>query len=116
MSVPEGILESEELSDPKPSRGAGDVVGRSPMQLAMARFRADKKSMAALVIVVLYALLAISAPILVKLGVVDPYAINLDTLNDISLPKGDWWGVSWDHPLGVEPGLGRDVLDRLWYG
>ena len=25
-------------------------------------------------------------------------------------------GISWDHPLGVEPGLGRDVLSRIWYG
>jgi peptide/nickel transport system permease protein len=93
-----------------------DVEGRSPMQLAVARFRADKKSMAALVIVVLYLLAAIAAPILVKIGVLDPYAIHLDLLNEIALPSGDWWGISWQHPLGVEPGLGRDVLNRLWYG
>jgi peptide/nickel transport system permease protein len=25
-------------------------------------------------------------------------------------------GISWDHPLGVEPGTGRDILGRLMYG
>lgn len=92
------------------------IEGRSPIQLAAARFRADRKSMVALAIVVLYLLAGIAAPILVKFGVLDPYASNLDLLNDISLPAGDWWGISWSHPLGVEPQLGRDVATRLWYG
>jgi peptide/nickel transport system permease protein len=31
-------------------------------------------------------------------------------------PTGGWGGISWDHPLGVEPGTGRDVMSRVWYG
>lgn len=116
MSAPEGVLESDQLPDPKHTAGESDVVGRSPMQLSIARFRADRKSMVALGIVVFFLLAAIAAPLLVKLGVIDPYASNLDLINEIALPAGDWWGISWDHPLGVEPGLGRDVLNRLWYG
>jgi peptide/nickel transport system permease protein len=116
MSAPEGILESEGLMDPLHSEGIVGVEGRSPRQLAVTRFRADTKSMVALGIVVFYVLAAIAAPILVKVGVLDPYAINLDLLNDISLPAGHWWGISSHHLLGVEPGLGRDVLTRLWYG
>jgi len=116
MSAPEGILESGGLPDPMNVSGSGDVVGRSPIQLAKARFRADKKSMVALAVVVFYFAAALAAPVLVALGVIDPYASHLNLINDISLPAGDWWGISWKHPLGVEPGLGRDVLFRLWYG
>ena len=116
MSASEGILESGGMPDPMHVGDSSDVVGRSPMQLAAARFRADKKSMVALGVVVLYLVAAIAAPVLVWLGVLEPEKTHLNLINEISLPAGDWWGISWDHPLGVEPGLGRDVASRLWYG
>jgi peptide/nickel transport system permease protein len=109
-------LESEGL--PNPLRTPDSVVGvegKSPMQLAVRRFRKDGKSMTALVVVVLYFLAAIAAPILVKLGVLKPYRTHIDLVNEIGLPAGDWWGISGSHWLGVEPGVGRDVLSRLWY-
>jgi peptide/nickel transport system permease protein len=59
---------------------------------------------------------AIAAPILVKIGVLDPYTTHQDLLNEFQLPIGKWGGISWEHPLGVEPGVGRDVLSRVWYG
>ena len=31
-------------------------------------------------------------------------------------PGGRFGGISWDHPLGVEPGTGRDLLSRLMLG
>lgn len=116
MSLPESQLEN--AGDvPVAAVAPGDaVVGKSPLKLAAARFRADKKSMVALGVVVLYLLAAIAAPILVWLGVLQPEKTHVNLLNDISLPAGDWWGISWDHPLGVEPGLGRDLASRLWYG
>lgn len=116
MSLPESQLEN--AGDvPVAAVAPGDaVVGKSPLRLAAARFRADKKSMVALGVVVLYLVAAIAAPILVWLGVLDPEKTHVNLLNDISLPAGDWWGITWDHPLGVEPGLGRDLASRLWYG
>ena len=72
--------------------------------------------MISFVIVVIYFLAAIAAPILVKTGVLDPYSTNQDLLDENTLPIGDYGGISWDHPLGVEPGTGRDVLSRVWYG
>lgn len=92
------------------------IVGRSPMQLAAGRFRKDKLSMAALIVVAFYFLAAIAAPFLVHFGVLDPKTFNQDLLDEFTLPKGGWGGISWDHPLGVEPGSGRDVLSRVWYG
>jgi peptide/nickel transport system permease protein len=115
MTIQVSDLEAEYYPDP-PELPTAEIAGKSPTQLAMARLRADKKSMAALAVVVLYVLAGIAAPILVWTGVLDPYSSNIDLLDDISLPAGNWWGISWGHPLGVEPGLGRDVATRLWYG
>ena len=74
--------------------------------------------MLALSVTVLFVACAIASPILVKLGVLDPYTPHQDLL-DFSTggyPKGFGGGISIHHPLGVEPTLGRDVLSRLMYG
>jgi peptide/nickel transport system permease protein len=94
------------------------VEGLSPTQLAVRRFRRDKLSMVSFVVVALYSLAAIAAPILVKTGVLDPYTLhqNLLNLNLGSVPTGPFSGASRHHPLGLEPGTGRDALSRLWYG
>lgn len=99
-----------------PTQLTGTVVGRSPGRLAWNRFRNDRKTVVAAVVVALTAILAILAPILVAVGVLDPYTLHQDLLDDIGLPLGPLGGISWDHPLGVEPGVGRDVLSRIWYG
>ncbi len=98
--------------------GRVDVEGRSPLRLAWARFRKDKLSMAALVVTLLFVVMAVSSPILKRFGVIDPYTPHQDLLDYATgnFPKGFGGGMSWDHPLGVEPGLGRDVLSRLMYG
>ncbi|MEP9364771.1 ABC transporter permease [Nocardioides sp. CN2-186] len=92
------------------------ITSNSPTKLAMTRFRKDRKSMVAAAIVVFYFIAGISGPILVALGVLDPYSTNQDLIGPDNLPVGDWWGISWSHPLGVEPGIGRDVLSRIWLG
>lgn len=92
------------------------VIARSPGRLAWDRFRRDKKTVVAAIVVLLYVLLAIAAPILVALGVLDPLSNNQDLVANDSLPIGPFGGISWEHPFGVEPGLGRDILSRVWYG
>lgn len=92
------------------------VESRSPTRLALARFRKDRLSMVAFMIVAVYFLGALAAPILVRAGVLDPFTFHIDLLDEFTLPEGALGGISWDHPLGVEPGTGRDVLSRVWYG
>ncbi|MBF4162192.1 ABC transporter permease [Nocardioides acrostichi] len=92
------------------------VVSKSPTRIAMERFRKDKLSMTAFSIVVFFFVAAVLAPILVKTGVLDPFGTNQDLLNEFSLPSGKWGGMSSSHPLGLEPGVGRDALSRVWYG
>jgi peptide/nickel transport system permease protein len=96
------------------------VVGKSPMQLAVARFRKDKLSMVSFFVVVVYFLAAVAAPLLVHFNVLDPFTFHNtgkdNLLDEFTLPNGSWGGISADHLLGVEPGTGRDVLARSWYG
>lgn len=119
MTVQASNLESEQLPDPTGAPG-GDlskIAGQSPTRLAIGRFRRDKLSMISFVVVALYFGAAIAAPFLVKFGVLDPTTFHNDLLDpNGGLPLGRFGGVSWDHPLGVEPGTGRDVLSRVWYG
>lgn len=95
---------------------AGPIVSKSPMRLAMERFRKDKLSMVSFFVVAFYIIAAILAPILVALGVLDPFTPNQDLIDAESLPKDSFGGISWDHPFGVEPGIGRDSMSRLWLG
>jgi peptide/nickel transport system permease protein len=121
MSLQESQLESLESSSMDSGETSGKVIaGLSPTQLAVKRFRKDRLSMVSFVIVALYLLAAVAAPFLVKFGVLDPFKFhNSAKLLDINLggiPKGKLGGISPSHPLGLEPGTGRDVLSRLWFG
>lgn len=117
MTIPAHEMESHAVPPLGTSEeGVGDkVAGRSPTQLALARFRSDKLSMISFGITAFIVLCAIAAPILVKFGVLDPYTFN-QKLTDPSLggvPIGSFGGASWDHPLGLDPSTGRDLLARL---
>ncbi|MFC5730107.1 MULTISPECIES: ABC transporter permease [Nocardioides] len=116
MTAPSSELDSHLAVDRGPDTLLTEVVSKSPMRLAVARFRKDKLSMVSLVVVVLFFLLAISAPILVAADLIDPLKNDTDLLDEYGLPLGSFGGISGDHWLGVEPGGGRDALARLWYG
>lgn len=93
-------------------------AAKSPMRLALGRFRDDRMSMASFIVVAVLAVLAVLAPILLKLGLLD-YSTPHQSLTDPAsggLPKGSYGGVSSGHILGVVPGDGTDVLSRLWVG
>lgn len=105
---PEAVLEGVE---------AKKIEGRSLGQIAWTRFKRDKVAVAGGVVVVLLILIAaLSRPLQSLLGL-DPNAFNQDLIDpNTSLPKGDFGGMSWDHPLGVEPKFGRDILARILEG
>jgi peptide/nickel transport system permease protein len=67
-------------------------------------------------VVVFFVFVAVFAPILVQLLNIDPYELDREAINEFGLPAGPLGGISFDHPLGVEPGTGRDILGRLMYG
>jgi peptide/nickel transport system permease protein len=98
---------------PEQPHDSNAIVSRSPGRLAWERFKADKKTVVAAIVVGVYILLAILAPILVNAGVLNPLTTHPNLINDLGLPK---IGVTAAHPFGVEPGTGRDVMSRVWFG
>jgi peptide/nickel transport system permease protein len=88
------------------------ITARSPLQLFWRRFRKDRVAMAALGFIVVLILVAVLAPLIVKLvGAPDPNAQSTDALDDFGLPSGP----SADHIFGVDQ-IGRDVFSRTIYG
>jgi peptide/nickel transport system permease protein len=93
-----------------------DSAGLSPWRLGMRRFKKGRLGVIAFWVVLFFVLVAVFAPVLVRLLNVDPYSLDRNSINDFGLPKGPLGSMSWNHPLGVEPGTGRDILGRLIYG
>jgi len=94
------------------------IVGRTLRQIAWLRIKRDWVARTCMFMLLMVFLLAIFAgPICAFFGV-DPVTGHMELINldGSSLPMGRWGGVSWAHPLGIEPGYGRDLLARLLSG
>jgi len=92
------------------------LVSRSPLQLSILRFRRNWAGMAALISSIVLILLAFGAPVVCAVLGIDPDTTHKELIGELGRPKGFFGGMSWDHPLGLEPFLGRDLLARLLYG
>jgi peptide/nickel transport system permease protein len=91
---------------------SAEIVARSPTALFWRRFRQDRVAVASLVFVVLVIIIAIAAPLVVKLlGLPGPYVQDLSLTNAFGEPLGP----TSAHPFGVD-GLGEDVASRVIYG
>lgn len=92
-----------------------DLVSRSPKQLAWIRFKKNKTGLLAAGVALFFMAAAFLAPVITGILGLDPVTTYTDQLNEFGMPKGTM-GISAAHPLGVEPGAGRDVLAMLLYG
>jgi ABC-type dipeptide/oligopeptide/nickel transport system permease subunit len=91
---------------------AGEIAARSPLQLFWRRFRQDRVAIAAACFIVVLVVLAVFAPLIVKLvGVPGPNVQNSSALDQFGTPTGP----SSAHPFGVDT-LGRDIFARVLYG
>lgn len=90
----------------------GDHQALTSRQLFWRTFREDRFALAGLVFIVLLVLVAIFAPLIVRiLGLPGPNKIDSTLLDEFGTPTGP----SIDHPFGVDP-LGRDLFARTIYG
>jgi ABC-type dipeptide/oligopeptide/nickel transport system permease subunit len=90
----------------------GEVTAKSPRQLFWRRFRADRVSVISTVFILVLIVIAIAAPLIVKLlGLSGPYINDPNALDAFGSPSGP----TSAHPFGVDE-LGRDVLSRVIYG
>jgi peptide/nickel transport system permease protein len=92
------------------------IVGRSPGQLAWMRLKRDRVALVCTIVLVFLILLAIIAPLIRIAYGKAPTDQNSALLNSYGFPLGYLGGISGDHWLGVEPGLGRDLMMQLIYG
>src|SRR5262249_25618903 len=89
-----------------------DIAALGPWQLFWRRFRKDKVALISLGFIVFLIIVAIFAPLIVKiLGLPSPYTQNLNLTDEFRSPLGP----SWAHPFGVDQ-LGHDVMSRVIYG
>ncbi|MDH4353110.1 MAG: ABC transporter permease [Actinomycetota bacterium] len=101
-----------------------EIAGRSLSQLAWMRLRRDRVALISMAFLLTVLVIAMLAPLAVAVLRVDPYTFDTSAISAArgGLPQSDlpgWLGkagISWDHPLGVEPLSGRDILARLIYG
>jgi peptide/nickel transport system permease protein len=110
--APELLTGADEALTIETAGAEREIAARSPMQLFWRRLRKDRVAMTALVIVCLIVLVAILAPLIVKIvGTPNPQTTNADLTDDFGQPLGPRAG----HPFGVDK-LGRDVFSRTIYG
>jgi peptide/nickel transport system permease protein len=94
------------------------IQGRSLGQIAWMRLKRDKVAIAGGLVVLILLVIAVSAFFFDRvLGVLTPNVPHQELIDSETLaPKGTFGGMSADHPLGIEPLNGRDILQRVYVG
>ena len=120
----EGVLST--LEDPSATHadpeavlvGEEQIEGRSLTQIAWARLRRDKVALAGGFFIIILILVAIFAPLIVKItgGPPNEWHEDLLDMNIGGIPIGTFGGMSWQHPMGLETVHGRDIFSRVIYG
>ena len=93
-----------------------EVIQRTPRQIAWARFKRNRAGVISGYVALFFIVAAFGAPIITKLLGLKNGATYPEAIDDQSFPIGSFGGISLKHPLGVEPGAGRDLLTMLLYG
>lgn len=97
---------------PAASAAQNGIAARSPLALFWRRFRQDRVALVSLAFIALLIVVAIAAPLVVKLlGLPGPTVQNSNLTNQFGSPLGP----SLAHPFGVDQ-LGQDVASRVIYG
>jgi peptide/nickel transport system permease protein len=90
----------------------GAITARSPLELFWRRFRRDRVALASLGFIAFLIVLALAAPLVVRLlGLPGPDVQNPNLTDSFGSPLGP----SSAHPFGVDQ-LGQDVMSRVIYG
>jgi peptide/nickel transport system permease protein len=113
MTITMSGLPSPEHAGDEPERPTDAIAGKSPTRIAMDRLRQDKIAMFCAFIVFLFVIIAIFAPLLCKLFGVELRKGTPDMTDTFGFPLE---GPSLDHPFGIEPRSGNDLLAEWFYG
>lgn len=127
MTSPTRAVTGASGPDPDDASGAAEgtatkavgPVGRSPGQLAWARFKRDKAGIVCAVVIGVFVFIAFAAPLITKLygkNAYEFYGQDQGLLDSLGLPMKPNGGIDGQHWFGIEPGFGRDVFALLMYG
>jgi peptide/nickel transport system permease protein len=106
-AAPEAVLESAGVP----------IAGRSLGQIAWLRLRRDRVAIGGAVLITLFVIIALAAPLVVTAFGQPPNEFHQDLINpELQIPNGAFGGMSSEHLLGVEPVNGRDLFSRVVYG
>jgi peptide/nickel transport system permease protein len=92
------------------------IAQRTPKQIAWGRFKSNKVGVVAGVASIFFISVGFLAPLITRAFGVNNHSRYPEMLNQFAMPIGRWGGISLSHPLGLEPGTGRDVFSLLLYG
>ncbi|HZN70867.1 MAG TPA: ABC transporter permease [Micromonosporaceae bacterium] len=93
------------------------IQGRSLGQIAWSRLKRDRVAMAGGGFVIFLVLVALFAPLIVKLLGHPPNEFHQDLIDaDLQIPTGKFGGMGKDFLFGLEPQNGRDLFSRVVYG
>ena len=93
-----------------------EVAQRTPKQIAWGRFKRNRVGVYAGYASIFFITVGFFAPIITRIFGVNPRDTYDGVLDEFAMPIGKWGGVSLAHPLGIEPGTGRDVFALALYG
>jgi peptide/nickel transport system permease protein len=92
------------------------LSGHSPRELAWRRFKSNKVAIPSLSVALFVILAVLFAPLIYSILGIDPEARYMNALDERGEVPGDWNGISFEHPFGVIPGIGYDLLARMLFG
>jgi len=123
MVVGPGTSVSDQVpvgKEPEEATAPGVAIeGRSLGRIAWTRLKRDKVAMAGGVVIILLILMAIFAPLIVKLIGYDPNGFHPDAIDSTTqAPKSSFpfGGFDSKHWMGVDMPFGRDIFSRVVYG
>ena len=118
MTAPLDVPGSGEAHPEAIAESAGvPIAGRSLGQIAWARLKRDRVAMAGGVLIIILIVIAIFAPLIVKVLGHPPNEFHQDLIDpDLQTATGPWGGITKDFLFGLEPVNGRDLFSRVVYG
>jgi peptide/nickel transport system permease protein len=115
MTAPSDV--APPVSEPGSAAVGERIQGRSLGRIAWTRLKRDKLAIVGGVVIGVLALTSIISVVLNAFGVIDPNTYHQDLIDPtFSAPVAPFGGISAEHPLGVEPINGRDLLARILVG
>ncbi|GAA2453164.1 ABC transporter permease [Actinomadura vinacea] len=120
MTAPIEVTGSDKEAQPEAvlaGVGGKAIQGRSLGQIAWLRLRRDKVAMIGGILIILLTLMAVFAPLIVKLLGHPPNQFHQELLDPtFGSPTKPMGGMSGEYLLGLEPNTGRDLFSRIVYG